>query len=141
MDTRNSSHLNRRQFLRAAAAVGTVAGAGILLDACSSPGSSSGPVTITVMYNQGELQPTSFTGTLPPSQAYYVNSFNELHKGSITAKFLTFDQTRLTAMLASGTPPDFVRTGGGSEMAVLMAKGVTANLQTHFVKSTVIKED
>lgn len=144
MDTRTSHprlpRLTRRHFLQAAAAVGTLAGAGVLLDACGS-GGSSGPVTITVMYNQAELQPIDFKGTLPSSQAYYVNAFNQAHKGSITANFLTFDQTRLTAMLASGSPPDFVRTSGGSEMATLMAKGVTANLQSHFAHSAVIKED
>lgn len=146
MKTRTTSprlpHINRRRFLQLAAAVGTLTGAGALLDACGSTGSttSSGPATITVMAYNTELAPIAYTGTLPNNQAYYVNSFNQLHKGSITANFLNMDQTRLTAMLAAGTPPDYVRTVGGPEIATLMAKKVASDLQTHFAKSAVIKE-
>jgi multiple sugar transport system substrate-binding protein len=147
MDKRNTSprfsHLNRRQFLQAAAAAGTLAGAGTLLDACggSTGTAGSGPVTITVMYNQSELQPVGFTGKVPNNASYYTNAFNKLHKGSITVNFLAYDQTRVTSMLAAGTPPDFVRSSGGPDIATLMAKGAVANLQTHFAKSTIIKED
>lgn len=142
METRTTSprfpHLNRRQFLQIAAAAGTLTGAGALLDACGSGGSTgpSGPATITVMYGQGELIPPGYKGTDP----VYVNDFNNLHKGSITAKFIASDATRLTAMIAAGTPPDFFRVAGGPDIINLMLKGVAANLQTHFAKSSVIKE-
>jgi multiple sugar transport system substrate-binding protein len=143
MDSRNTfqriPHLNRRQFLKAATAAGTLVGASALLDACGATpvGGPSGPSNITIMYNQGELIPPGYKGSDP----VYINSFNKLHKGSITSKYLEYDKTRLTSMMAAGTPPDMIRTPGGPEMATLMAKGVAANLQTYFSKSTVIKED
>src|SRR5258707_10994294 len=99
----HSSSMSRRRFLTTSAVtVSTLAGAGILLDACDTSAPSSGSVTKTtlvVMYNPGELTPA------------HITDFQKLNP-DIKINFLTYDQVRLNAMFAAGTPPDFVRAAG-----------------------------
>lgn len=125
------SSLSRRQFLQAAAVTtGTVAGAGSLLAACgSSPSTStsSGPVTLTVMYNKAEL--------LPTQQAQFAKLYP-----NIKLKQLEYDDTVLSSMLAAGNPPDFVRSQGAPAMPNTAARGLAADLTDYFSKTTAFKE-
>src|SRR5581483_9395011 len=95
----HSSRFNRRRFLaNSALTVGTLAGAGALLDACDTSTASStttgggGKTTLTIMGNPGEITPA------------YIKQFEQLNP-SIKVNFLTFDQTRLNAMFAANNPP------------------------------------
>ncbi|HEY3005349.1 MAG TPA: extracellular solute-binding protein [Kribbellaceae bacterium] len=58
-----------------------------------------------------------------------------------TVKVVEYDLTKLTAMLASGNPPDVVRGLGATETPYLVARDVAENLDPYFAKSTLIKED
>lgn len=125
---------SRRQFLvQSAQAIGATMGAGALLEACntsSNPSSSnsSAKTTLTVMYSSGEFTPA------------YVTQFQKLHP-DIKIKFVEYDATRLSAMLAAGQPPDFVRTSGAPVMPNLIARGIVADLTSYFDKSSVLKVD
>jgi multiple sugar transport system substrate-binding protein len=119
------SNMSRRRFLETSALTfGSVLGAGALLDACSTS-SSGGKTTVTVMYASAEF------GTA------YVNEFEKLNP-DLKINFIEFDQTRLDAMLAANTPPDFVR-GVGVGSANYSARGLALNLNPYLAKSTAIK--
>jgi multiple sugar transport system substrate-binding protein len=123
-------NMSRRRFLETSAVtVGSAMGAGLLLDACNTSTSStptgSSKTTVTVMYASNE-----FTKA-------YVSEFEKLNP-DLTISFIEFDQTRLDAMMAANTPPDFVRgTGVGS--ANYSARGLALNLDPYLAKSTVLK--
>src|SRR5438270_13894494 len=102
-----TSTISRRRFLTTSAAtVGALAGAGSLLDACNTS-TTTGPggksvTTVTVMYANNEFSQD------------YINAFEKANP-DIKINFIVYDRTRLDAMLAANTPPDFVRgTGLGS---------------------------
>ncbi len=126
-----SSSMSRRRFLANSAMVaGSLAGTGAVLDACSTASSSPEVTTITVLYNLGEV-------TLP-----MIAAFEKLHP-EIKVKFIDIsnDPLRFSAMLAAGTPPDFVRTLGGAEMPNIIARGLARNLSSYFSQSSVFKAD
>jgi multiple sugar transport system substrate-binding protein len=124
------SPLSRRGFLAGSALVaGGVALAGC--DASKSPSSSSSgggkTVTLTVMYKNNEMTKD------------HIADFESKNSG-IKVQFVEFDATRLNAMLASGSPPDFVRYPAvGSANA--NARGLAAPLDSYLAKSSVLKVD
>lgn len=126
------SHMSRRRFItNSAIAAGSVVGAGALLEACNTsntPTTANGKsvTTLTVMYASNE-----FT-------AAYVKEFEKLNS-DIQIKFVEFDQTRLNAMFAAGTPPDFVR-GNAIGSANNNARGLALALDPYLAKSSVLKE-
>ncbi|HLZ64006.1 MAG TPA: extracellular solute-binding protein [Ktedonosporobacter sp.] len=133
----NHSSMSRRRFLSTSVVtVSALAGAGTMLDACdtsasSSSGSSNGSATKTtlaVMYNPGELTPA------------HITEFQKLNP-DIKINFLTYDQVRLNAMFAAGTPPDFVRAAGVTDSPNLAARGLALNLDSYLAKSSVLKVD
>src|ERR1700686_3375787 len=93
----DTSSITRRSFLlRSAATAGALTGATALLDACgSSSTGSSGKTTLTVMYNTSETDPKYFT------------DFEKAN--NCTINLIQYDATKLSALLAAGTPPDFLR--------------------------------
>lgn len=122
--------LNRRRFLQAAAATGTLAGSSALLAACggSTAGSSSSEqITLTVMYNKAELS------------AEQIALF-EKQNPTIKIKQIEYDSTVLSSMLASGSALDFVRTQGAPAIPNTAARGLATDLTEYFAKSTVLKE-
>ncbi len=127
------SRMTRRRFLtRSALTAGTVAGAGAFLDACNTSSSAAGSsgggkTTLTVMYNNNELTPA------------YITEFEKLNP-DITIKFIEYDATRLNAMLAAGTPPDFVR-GAAVGSAQNNARGLALALDSYLEKSKVLHKD
>jgi multiple sugar transport system substrate-binding protein len=56
-----------------------------------------------------------------------------------TVSVSKFDQVKLNAALAAGTPPDLVRTTGASEMPNIIARGLALNLDKYFATSTAFK--
>jgi multiple sugar transport system substrate-binding protein len=132
-DIHNRSPLSRRRFLAGSALAmgGTVAAP--LLAACdagssNSSGSSGGSktVTLTVMYASNELTKD------------HIADF-ESKNADIKIQFIENDVTRLNAMLASGSPPDFVR-GAAVGSANTNARGLATNLDPYLDKSTVLKK-
>ena len=122
-----STSMTRRRFLTySALGAGSVAGAGALLQACSTSSSAPGTTTLTVMYQANEFLPA------------YISDFQKQHT-DIKIHFLEYDAVRLSAMLAAGQPPDFIRTGGAAVMPNLIARGLVADLTPYFEKSTAIK--
>lgn len=131
MDRRISAPLSRRHFLaRSAAAIGAVATA----DALGSRGWNTpaeaaqdrDTQTLTIMYNSGEITPA------------ILSEFEKQNPG-VKTKFINQDPIRLSAMLASGSPPDFVRIVGAQEMPNYAARGVAADLTPYFAKSVALK--
>lgn len=125
------SNMSRRRFLETSAlTVGSAVGASALLDGCNTSNSTStsgggSKTTVTVMYASNEFLPA------------YIKEFENLNP-DLKISFIEFDQTRLDAMMAANTPPDFVRgTGVGS--ANYSARGLALNLDPYLAKSTVLK--
>ncbi len=120
--------MSRRSFIaKSALTAGTLAGSSALLDACGGSSSSrSGTTTITVLY-----------GTELPDAG--VKAFEKANP-DIKVKNTPFDATKLSAMLASGTPPDAVRIDGAPQLPNFAARGVAADLSSYFQNSKVIKE-
>jgi multiple sugar transport system substrate-binding protein len=103
--------LSRRRFLAASAATA----GGALAAACAPASStkapavtSSGKTALTVMMNSGEFGPEAAKAA---SQAL-----------GFTVKTVEYDLTKLTAMLASGNPPDVVRGMGATDTPYLVAR-------------------
>jgi multiple sugar transport system substrate-binding protein len=123
--------MKRRTFLsRSLATAGTLTSAGVLLDACgsSTPG-SSGPVNLNIMID-------GIDTTIGAAQ---VSAFEKAHNCKILVA--KFDQVRLNASIAAGSPPDLVRTEGASEMPNLIARGLVESLDSYLQKSTLLKID
>lgn len=126
--------MSRRRFLsNSAVAAGSVAGAGALLAACNTSNTptttSTGKsiVTLTVMENSSD-----FTKA-------YVSEFEKLNP-DIRLSLVDYDTTRLNAMLAAGTPPDFVN-GNAIGSASFNARGLALALDGYLAKSSVLKVD
>ncbi len=88
-----------------------------------------------------EQTSTTITAMTPETDLYNdpknVALFEKLNPG-ITLRVVAFDPVRLSAALASGQPPDFVRTLGGPEIANYAARGLCTNLDPYFAKSSVL---
>ncbi|WP_328988545.1 extracellular solute-binding protein [Kribbella sp. NBC_01245] len=123
--------LSRRRFLAASAATA----GGALVVGCSptsstktpAAGTSAGKTTLTVMSQAGEFGPKEAKAA---SAAL-----------GHTVKTVEYDLTKLTAMLASGNPPDLVRGMGATDTPYLAAREVAENLDPYFASSTLIKAD
>ncbi|MFD7160299.1 extracellular solute-binding protein [Kribbella sp. NPDC059898] len=131
--TTTTPGLSRRRFL----ALGGAAAGGALAVGCSPASSTNTPAAtgtgsgakgvVTVMSQSGEFGPKEAKAA---SQAL-----------GLTVKTVEYDLTKLTAMLASGNPPDVVRGMGATETPYLVARQVAENLDPYFAKSTLIKAD
>lgn len=128
--------LSRRHFLvQSALVTGTALGASAWLAACGSDSSSgsSGPVTITVMDDDSGTNDGGFN-------KHWRDVFHQ-QNSNITIRQLNFDQQRLSAMQAAGTPPDIVKTPGGPEIISLVLRGRALDLTSYFAKSQLLKPD
>ena len=94
--------INRRGFLGlTAAGVAAAALSGCKVNTSSSAGaSSSGKGALTIMGNDGEITKD------------VISAWQQLNADA-PITFIKYDETRLNAMLAAGTPPDLVRGRGG----------------------------
>ncbi|MET8213398.1 extracellular solute-binding protein [Streptomyces sp. NPDC005373] len=129
-----SRSLDRRRFL--AVSAGSALGASAL-SACAasvdngggSGGKGSGgggKTTLTVMSNDGELGSKE------------VIAYAEQTLG-VKISLVTYDMTKLNAMLASKNPPDLVRGYGALDTPYFAARGLMTDLDSYFAKSSVIK--
>ena len=133
MTTMNAG-LSRRRFLALSGAAAGGRARGRLLARVlhqhlqpPSPRGSAAKGTVTVMSQSGEFGPKEAKAA---GQAL-----------GITVKTVEYDLTKLTAMLASGNPPDVVRGMGATDTAYLAARQVAEDLDPYFAKSTLIKAD
>jgi len=124
--------LSRRRFLTASAGLAATAAGGGLLSACAGSVSdkgtgSSGQVTLTVMTKANEFDAATIAAAEKATGA--------------KIKIVVDDVTKLTAMLASGGPPDIVRGLGALDTPYFAARGVAESLDSYFAKSQVLKVD
>jgi multiple sugar transport system substrate-binding protein len=129
MHVRSGSSMSRRRFIGWSAG-GAAAGAAALSGCAASTGDSggaSGSDSITIMGNDGE-----FTPEMRRQVAKELD---------IQVNFVASDVTRLTAMLASGEPPDLVRGMGALETPYLAARQVAEDLDPYFAESKILKVD
>lgn len=84
-----------------------------------------GRTTLTIMGSDGEVTPDVIKG------------FEKKHR-DIKIKLLPVEPTRLTAMFASGDPPDVIRGAGAMESAYLAGRGIIEDLDPYFAKSKVL---
>jgi len=119
--------ISRRRVLAGSALAAGGVLAAPLLGACDAGTSKSGgAVTLTVMYKNNELTKEQIADF-------------EAKNAGIKIDFVEFDTTRLNAMLASGSPPDFVR-GAAVGSANTNARGLATNLDPYLDKSSVLKK-
>ncbi len=120
---------SRRRFLATSALAAGAAGASTLLPggmAATDAAADRGVTTITVMYGTGELS----------SQEVKVFEQQNL---SIKVRQINWDTVRLSAMLAAGQPPDFIRINGATDMPSIAARGLAIPLDPYIKTSKVIK--
>ena len=125
--------LSRRAFLgRSAAATAGLAVGGGLLSACSSSSTAAktagGKTVLNVMID-GVDTDQAFASGLKDFQA----------ANNCVVKVTKFDQVKLNAALAAGSPPDLVRTVGATEMPNIIARGLAENLDPYIAKSQFFK--
>jgi multiple sugar transport system substrate-binding protein len=124
---RSSTSLSRRRFLGLSAG-GAAAGAAALSGcALSVAGGATGSNSVTIMANEGEY-----------TDEMIAQAADEL---GINISIVLFDVTRLTAMLASGQPPDLVRGLGALETPYLAAREVAEELDPYFAQSSILHVD
>ncbi len=130
MDKPAMRPMSRGRFLtNSALAAGAAVGAGSVfskldLEAAKAARDDAGS-TVTVMYQSGE-----FT-------AAYQKQFQQLNP-DLKLNFIEFSQTRLSAMLANGTPPDVIRAAGATDVPFYALLGDLEPLDSYFAKSTVL---
>ncbi|WP_308430693.1 ABC transporter substrate-binding protein [Streptomyces aurantiogriseus] len=124
-----TTSLDRRRFL--ALSAGT-AFAATGLSACAASvnsdedgGGSGSKTTLTVMSQDNELDKKTIQAA---EQAL-----------GVKIRFITFDDTKLNAMLAAKNPPDLVRGLGATETPYFAARGLMEDLDPYFAKSSVLK--
>ncbi|MER5177388.1 extracellular solute-binding protein [Streptomyces sp. NPDC002896] len=128
----SGTSLGRRQFLVASAGAALAAtalpGCAASVDDGSDGGGSksgkSGQTTLTIMSN-GEIDKPTIKAA---EQAL-----------GVKVSLITFDATKLNAMLASKNPPDLVRGSGALDTPYFAARGVMTDLDPYFAKSTALK--
>jgi len=121
--------INRRRFLATSAlAAGAASAATLLPDRVASTEAAAdhGVTTITVMYSTGELSTKE------------VKIF-EQQNPSIKVRQINWDTTRLSAMLAAGQPPDFIRINGATDMPSIAARGLAIPLDPYIKTSKVVR--
>jgi multiple sugar transport system substrate-binding protein len=124
---RGGASLSRRGFLGLSAG-GVAAGAAALSGcALSVAGGATGSNSVSIMANEGD-----FTDEMIAEAR---------DKLGISISVILFDVTRLTAMLASGQPPDLVRGLGALDTPYLVARDVAEDLDPYFAQSSVLKID
>jgi multiple sugar transport system substrate-binding protein len=130
MDARSPATMSRRRFL-GMSAVGAAAGAaalsGCALSVSSGTGGATGRESVTVMAKQGDF-----------SDELIQRAADEL---GIRINVILSDVTRLTAMLASGQPPDLVRGLGALETPFLAARDVAEELDPYLAQSSILRVD
>ncbi|WP_433364515.1 ABC transporter substrate-binding protein [Actinoplanes sp. CA-142083] len=120
--------ISRRRFLAGSVLVAGGAAAAPLLAACdasSDGGGKGGQTTLTVMYASNELTKD------------HIADFESQNPG-LKIQFIEHDETRLNAMLSSGSPPDFAR-GPAVGSANNNARGLATPLDPYLEKSSVLK--
>jgi multiple sugar transport system substrate-binding protein len=121
MNARSPAAVSRRRFLGLSAA-GAAALSGCALSVNSD--GAAGRNSVTVMAKEGD-----FTDEIIQKAA------DEL---GIQINVILADVTRLTAMLASGQPPDLVRGLGAVETPFLAAREVAEELDPYIAQSSVL---
>ncbi len=124
-----TAQLSRRRFLATSAiATGAAIGAGTLLDSGLTPrvqaAQDRSAITLTAMYNPNELTNQQ------------IKTFEQQHPG-ITVNRILPNPVRLSAMLAAGQPPDFIRAVS-TDIPSFAARGVALNLDPYFSRSKVL---
>ncbi|WP_128435001.1 extracellular solute-binding protein [Streptomyces cyaneus] len=118
--------LDRRRFLAASAGAALSAAAlpGCAASVDSGSGSDSGK-TLTVMAKVDEWD---------------AKGKKEIEKTlGVNLRLITYDVTKLNAMLSSKNPPDLVRGLGAMEAPYFAARGLMTDLDPYFAKSEVLK--
>lgn len=115
-----------------AATTATDAPAAVAPTAATAPVATSAPavtksVTLTLMQNKGEFSDEE------------LKQFTDANPG-ITVERLDQDNTRLKAMLAAGSPPDMIRSGGG-QVPPLILQNALLDLTPYMEQSSLIKID
>ncbi|TDC27419.1 extracellular solute-binding protein [Streptomyces sp. 8K308] len=123
MHARLDVSLSRRRFLGLSAAVGTAALSGCAL----SVAQGAGRHPVTVMATADDISPELVQ--LAAEQL------------DIRIDIVTYDPTRLTAMLASGQPPDLVRGLGAVDTPYLVAREAAEDLDPYFARSSILRVD
>lgn len=126
-----TTSLSRRSLLRGAAAGAAVAAVGATAAACGSSagsgsgsGSSNGKATLTVM----DGDPTSAE----------IAAFEQAYP-NIKINQLTYDVSKLTAMIAAGSPPDIVRGYGATDTAYVSTFRLAEPLDDYLTHATYLK--
>ena len=95
----------------------------------ASPDAAKKPVTIKTSLSEGELS------------LDLIAEFEAQHE-NIKIQLETVDDTKLAAMLATGTAPDIIRINGAFETASYVTKGIALDLTDYIENSSIIdKED
>ncbi|MDT0346816.1 extracellular solute-binding protein [Streptomyces litchfieldiae] len=124
MHARSLAPMDRRRFLGlSAGALGAAAVSGCALSVANGAGRDP----VTVMASDGDF---------PPEMVQ--QAAEEL---DIRIDLVKYDPTRLTAMLASGQPPDLVRGLGALDTPYLVARDVAEDLDPYFAGSSILKAD
>ncbi|MEO3752413.1 sugar ABC transporter substrate-binding protein [Streptomyces sp. B6B3] len=124
---RPGAPLGRRGFLGLAAGGAATGAAALSGCALSVAGGATGRNTVTIMATEGD-----FTDEMIEQAA------DEL---GIRINVVLEDVTLLTAMLASGQPPDLVRGLGALQTPYLAARDVAEELDPYFARSSILNVD
>ncbi|MEU0805972.1 extracellular solute-binding protein [Streptomyces sp. NPDC005970] len=119
--------LDRRRFLAASAGAALTAAAlpGCAASVESGSGSGGGGKTLTVM-TVGEEWDAKTRKSIEKTLG-------------VTLRLITYDVTKLNALLASKNPPDVVRGVGATDTPYFAARGLMTDLDPYIAKSKVLK--
>ena len=127
--------LSRRTLLTSAAGVAAFAGVATLAG-CAPTASKGGASAIAKKAKAGTLTIMANTADVTKDM---IASFESSHP-HLKIRLINYDDTRINAMLAAGSPPDLVENSGIDITPYYASRGIATNLDPYFAQSTVIKE-
>ncbi|WP_062642644.1 extracellular solute-binding protein [Streptomyces maremycinicus] len=127
MPVSSRGSLDRRRFLAASAGAAFTAaalpGCAASVDSDSDSGGSGKTLTVMTLVNEWDAKTQK--------------SIEKLL--DVKLRIVTYDVTKLNAMLASKNPPDVVRGIGATDAPYFAARGLMADLDPYLAKSKVLK--
>jgi multiple sugar transport system substrate-binding protein len=89
-----------------------------------------------------EAKVVTIRTTMPPGELSddQIKEF-EKENPNIHVELVPADETKLMAMIASGTAPDVIRISGVQQLPTYVMRGLALNLDSYFNNSTLIKQD
>jgi multiple sugar transport system substrate-binding protein len=120
----------------------TLSGCGSSSSSSADTQGNSGTNESTSTTDKAPAEAVTIRTTMPPGELSddQIKEF-EKENPNIHVELVPADETKLMAMIASGTAPDVIRISGVQDLPTYVTRGLALNLDPYFLNSKLIKQD